>query len=202
MSDSARIPAAFVDAPQAAECIARRHGLDIEQAREMVTDGVQLGRIPARLFDRGNPRPAALGELHAELIWSTGLTPILLGPIEADGAHQLNIIRPTIEISLADALAYAAAALGAAPQAQPPALAPARDRGGRPAEHDWRAATRQVLLRVREYGWPATKSELVAELLDWFARRTSEPPDESTVRRFVGAIWPDDGAECELEPCQ
>jgi hypothetical protein len=55
-----------------------------------------------------------------------------------------------------------------------------------------------VLIRVREYGWPVTKAELIAELLDWFARNYDGVPDESTVRRFVLAIWPQ--GRCELRP--
>jgi len=193
MADTARAPAGFVEPPEAAEQIASLHRLDIEQAREIVTDGIQLGRIPARYT--GGKR-ASVEELDGKLIWSTGRMSLGFGPSEADGGHVLQVIVPIIEISIAAALGYAAEVMGAASAPKP--MEPARDRGGRPTEHDWRAATRQLLLRMRDQGWPATKAELVAELCDWFARRNSEPPDESTVRRFVSAIWP--AGRCELEP--
>jgi hypothetical protein len=196
MTNPTRTRTEFVDPLQAAEQIASLHRLDVEQAHEIVTDGIQLGRVSARHVGiHGQQRPAAVEELDYDLIWSTGRAPVLLGPTEADGGFSLQILVPTIEISIAAALSYAVEALGVP---QPQSQAVARDRGGRPAEYDWRAATRQVLLRVREHGWPEKKAELIAELLDWFARENSEPPDESTVRRFVGAIWPT--GRCELEP--
>jgi hypothetical protein len=48
-----------------------------------------------------------------------------------------------------------------------------------------------IIERVHEKGLPATQSELVAELQDWFGEvsQNGEVPDESTIRRRVRPIW-------------
>jgi hypothetical protein len=124
--------------------------------------------------------------------------PVLVGDADEPGAWSLGIriVPPQLEIDLLDLDRYAETVFGK--PLQDPGNAPAKDRGGRPAVHDWHRAMRQVLLRVREYGWPATKGELTSELLDWFALHFTEPPDPRTVERFVAAIWPH--GPCELRP--
>ena len=44
--------------------------------------------------------------------------------------------------------------------------------------------------RVHDYSMPVSQSELVRDMMDWFAGREDfPPPDERTVRRKVWAIW-------------
>jgi hypothetical protein len=62
---------------------------------------------------------------------------------------------------------------------------------GSVSPYDWEGMYVTVIRRVHENGLPATQSELVAELQDWFgeATQSGEVPDESTIRRRVRPIW-------------
>ncbi len=62
---------------------------------------------------------------------------------------------------------------------------------GSVSPYDWDGMYVSVIRRVHEKGLPATQSELVAELQDWFGEVTQngEVPDESTIRRRVRPIW-------------
>ncbi len=62
---------------------------------------------------------------------------------------------------------------------------------GSASTYDWEGMYVTVIQRVHEKGLPATQSELVAELQDWFAEvaQNGEVPDESTIRRRVRPIW-------------
>ena len=57
--------------------------------------------------------------------------------------------------------------------------------------YDWEGMYVTIIQRVHEQGLPATQSELVAELQDWFGEvsQNGEIPDESTIRRRVRPIW-------------
>jgi hypothetical protein len=66
--------------------------------------------------------------------------------------------------------------------------------GWRNAKHrqQWRNTLKTYGLarRIHEHGIPATQAELVREMLSWFEGRSDkEPPDESTVRRKITAVW-------------
>lgn len=62
---------------------------------------------------------------------------------------------------------------------------------GSASSYDWDGMYMMIIHRVHEKGLPATQSELVAELQDWFAEvaQNGEVPDESTIRRRVRPIW-------------
>jgi hypothetical protein len=62
---------------------------------------------------------------------------------------------------------------------------------GSVSPYDWEGMYVTIIQRVHERGLPATQSELVAELQDWFAEvaQNGEVPDESTIRRRVRPIW-------------
>ncbi len=67
-----------------------------------------------------------------------------------------------------------------------------RRRGGPgvPPRHDWDGFYGALARRIHEHGIPATQAELVREMLSWFESRSDkEPPDESTVRRKITAVW-------------
>lgn len=62
---------------------------------------------------------------------------------------------------------------------------------GSVSPYDWEGMYVTVIQRVHEKGLPATQSEFVAELQDWFAdvAQNGEVPDESTIRRRLRPIW-------------
>ena len=62
---------------------------------------------------------------------------------------------------------------------------------GSVSPYDWDGMYMTIILRVHEKGLPATQSDLVAELQDWFGEvaQNGEVPDESTIRRRVRPIW-------------
>lgn len=189
---------------EAAERIMRAHSVPAEHARQLVIDGTRkIGAVVVDPFERRREvKGAAIFDswfdFGAEDDDQAADPPALVGDADdPDGwSLTMRIMPPQLEIDLLDLDAYAAAVLG---KPRPVAESePAKDRGGRPPVHDWRRAMRQVLLRVREYGWPARKGELTSELFDWFARSFDEPPDQRTVERFVAEIWPH--GPCELRP--
>ena len=61
---------------------------------------------------------------------------------------------------------------------------------GAPPKHDWGPLLAVSTRRVHDYSMPVSQSELVRDMMDWFAGREDfPPPDERTVRRKVWAIW-------------
>ena len=62
---------------------------------------------------------------------------------------------------------------------------------GSVSPYDWDGMYLTVIRRVHEKGLPATQTEFVAELQDWFAEvaQNGEVPDESTIRRRLRPIW-------------
>jgi hypothetical protein len=48
-----------------------------------------------------------------------------------------------------------------------------------------------MIKRIHEQGLPATQTELIGELQDWFAdvAENGEVPDESTIRRRLRPFW-------------
>ena len=61
---------------------------------------------------------------------------------------------------------------------------------GAPPRYDWDSFFAAITRRVYADGLPATQSELVREMLEWFQTRQDEQtPDESTVRRKVALVW-------------
>lgn len=180
---------------EAAALIGGRYRLAPEEAQELVTNGLRSGRVGAvYVSPSGERRPATLADCADRLDFGEQrVRPALIADDGAGGAWRLVIVTGDLEVDFVGLIAYAEAIIGRRTEA-----APAKDRGGRPATHDWRLATRQILLRVYEHGLPATKAELVGELLDWFDLGSQEPPDLRTVERFVSAIWPQ--GRCELRP--
>jgi hypothetical protein len=62
---------------------------------------------------------------------------------------------------------------------------------GSESRYDWDGMTLAVIRRIHDQGLPATQTELVAEMQDWFAQ-TSETglmPDERSIRRRITPIW-------------
>jgi len=61
---------------------------------------------------------------------------------------------------------------------------------GDDGDYDWAAMNIEITRRVFEDGLPASQSELIRELQDWFAARSQTGlfPDESSIRRRVKPI--------------
>jgi hypothetical protein len=57
--------------------------------------------------------------------------------------------------------------------------------------YDWEGMYMAVIQRIHERGLPATQTEFVGELQDWFAEvaANGDVPDESTIRRRLRPIW-------------
>ncbi len=67
---------------------------------------------------------------------------------------------------------------------------PRRGGPGVPPRYDWDRFYAALACRIHEHGIPATQSELVRDMMDWFAQRDErDVPDESTVRRKVSLVW-------------
>lgn len=68
---------------------------------------------------------------------------------------------------------------------------PARRRAGpgAPARYDWDAFYCAMIRRVHDEGVPETQTALVRDMQDWFDNQADTPPDESTIRRKVQAVW-------------
>jgi hypothetical protein len=62
---------------------------------------------------------------------------------------------------------------------------------GSVSPYDWEGMYLTVIRRVHEKGLPATQSEFIVELQDWFTEvaKNGEVPDESTIRRRLRPIW-------------
>ena len=195
------VPQLLGDLAAARRHVADRQGLALDEAGRLLVNLLRSGMLGATVVNLHGARRAAEPADFTDDCLDFGDTSrpgLLIGGGGLEGAHLIVPVAPEwLEISLPD-IDRATDALFRKPSTQEPIATPAQSRGGRPAVHDWRRAMRQVLLRVREYGWPETKSELIAELIVWFSLNFDEPPDESTVRRFVVAIWPQ--GRCELQP--
>jgi len=190
---------------EAVERIGRAYPeLPAGQVQQLVKDGVRkFGATVTHGRERRDVRGAEIADLWFDFGRTTeddrpAEPAALVGDEDEPGVWSLaiRIVPPQLEIDLLDLDRYAETVLGK--PIQQPERAPTKDRGGRPAVHDWRRAMRQVLLRVHEYGVPATKDELTGELLDWFAGAFEEPPDQRTIEKFVSDIWPQ--GRCELQP--
>ena len=62
---------------------------------------------------------------------------------------------------------------------------------GATSPYDWDGMTVALIQRIHERGLPATQSELVAELQDWFADQSDgkKIPDSRTIRRRITPVW-------------
>jgi hypothetical protein len=61
---------------------------------------------------------------------------------------------------------------------------------GAPPRYDWDGFYAALARRVHDRGIPASQSELVRDMLEWFSDRSEwSVPDESTIRRRVSIIW-------------
>jgi hypothetical protein len=62
---------------------------------------------------------------------------------------------------------------------------------GATSPYDWDGMTIALILRIHDHGLPATQTELVAELQDWFADQTNgkKMPDGRSIRRRITPIW-------------
>ena len=63
--------------------------------------------------------------------------------------------------------------------------------GGGQSGYNWQGMYVAILQRVHERGVPGTQTELVSEMLDWFASQAegADVPDESTIRRRISPFW-------------
>ena len=57
--------------------------------------------------------------------------------------------------------------------------------------YDWEGMYVAMIQRIHEHGLPATQTELIGELQEWFTTvsETGEVPDESTIRRRLRPVW-------------
>lgn len=57
--------------------------------------------------------------------------------------------------------------------------------------YDWDGMIDALIIRIHEKGVPATQSELITDMQDWFAERSDgdQIPDERSIRRRVSRIW-------------
>ena len=57
--------------------------------------------------------------------------------------------------------------------------------------YDWDGMNVALIQRIHDSGLPATQSELIAEMQDWFADRSdgTKIPDSRTIRRRITPVW-------------
>jgi len=57
--------------------------------------------------------------------------------------------------------------------------------------YDWEGMYVAMVKRIHEHGLPATQTELITELQDWFSNvaESGDVPDESTIRRRLRPFW-------------
>lgn len=57
--------------------------------------------------------------------------------------------------------------------------------------YDWDGMNVALIQRIHDSGLPATQSELVAEMQDWFDERSdgAKIPDSRTIRRRITPVW-------------
>ena len=62
---------------------------------------------------------------------------------------------------------------------------------GAPAKYDWDGMYLQIITRIHNQGLPETQAAFVAEVQEWFMRRSEagDAPDERTIRRRLTPIW-------------
>lgn len=62
---------------------------------------------------------------------------------------------------------------------------------GATSPYDWDGMTVALIKRIHDDGLPATQTELVAEMQDWFADRSNgaQMPDGRSIRRRITPIW-------------
>lgn len=82
--------------------------------------------------------------------------------------------------------------LHSAPERAGPGTSPKPRRGGpgAPARYDWDAFYGALARRIHDHGIPATKADLVRDMLAWFEEHGADHmPDESTIARKITAVW-------------
>ena len=62
-------------------------------------------------------------------------------------------------------------------------------RRGRKPDHDWDGFWNEVYHYVFREGRPRTQEELVRYMANWFAIRSDDPPDISTIRKKIKSNW-------------
>lgn len=62
---------------------------------------------------------------------------------------------------------------------------------GSVSPYDWEGMLQALTLRIHEHGLPASQSELVGEMQDWFVEHSdgNDVPDERSIRRRITPIW-------------
>lgn len=62
---------------------------------------------------------------------------------------------------------------------------------GASTPYDWEGMNVALIQRIHEQGLPATQSELIAEMQDWFADQSdgARIPDSRTIRRRITPVW-------------
>lgn len=62
---------------------------------------------------------------------------------------------------------------------------------GASTPYDWEGMNVALIQRIHERGLPATQSELIAEMQDWFADQSdgTKIPDSRTIRRRITPVW-------------
>ncbi|MBW0159503.1 hypothetical protein KTQ37_15395 [Sinorhodobacter sp. B57] len=62
---------------------------------------------------------------------------------------------------------------------------------GATTPYDWEGMNVALIQRIHEQGLPATQSELIAEMQDWFADQSGGDriPDSRTIRRRITPVW-------------
>ncbi|KGJ02742.1 hypothetical protein SAMN04487972_12817 [Paracoccus halophilus] len=66
-----------------------------------------------------------------------------------------------------------------------------RSNAGPTMKYDWEHAYLTMIIRIHERGLPASLTELVAEMQEWFIQTSADgdAPDESTIRKRISPIW-------------
>ncbi|MBV9201238.1 MAG: hypothetical protein JO320_03290 [Alphaproteobacteria bacterium] len=179
-------------------------GIAPRRARRLLVEGLKSGEVAAffvRPFDHKRKR-ADPGKLTDELI-DVGDEPsasvaLMLEPDTIGGGTSMVILRPQLEVNLLDVDRLAERLCGRTTDETP------KNRGGRPAAHNWDAALAQAVTRIWQYDLPKHRDDLSGELLDWFERTSPKPPERRTIEKKVAGWWAllqlIAAAHCELRP--
>ena len=135
-------------------------------------------------------KPLQSGEWRAVGFATGAEEPRAVHPQFFDSATA-DLIRSTVTshgVTYTAIRVFEAAEPPADPLTSPPG---ARSKGGRVEKHDWCLFDREVV-RV---GWAegfTTRRDLTKRMRSWVSENWPEPPDESTIRKRVIALCPED----------
>jgi hypothetical protein len=196
-------PAIVGDEADAIERVVERYRQPPAGAGQAFRDGLRAGEVKAVWVRPGGERIVASPLDFTDDAFDDALIgPTMLINDGQPGGFSIAIARSTLEINLLSLDRFCDAVFGR-PDERVEA-APDKDRGGRPARHDWAGVEAQAFARVWHHGIPKSKNELAGEIFDWLARTVLAPPDLRSVEKEVAKLWPKLIAmvegPCALEP--